>query len=104
LPRGFDKRTADSDIAVRGDASVDADFTDDGDRIRYRVPLAGAAGPFTVDVELRYQPIGFRWANNLREYDAAETRRFTAYFDSMASASSTVLSRARMTARATAAD
>ena len=97
LPRGFDKRTAEPDIAVHGGAADDPDFTGDGDRLRYLVPLGGAAGPFTVDVELRYQSIGFRWADNLRRYDAAEPRRFVGYYDAMAAASSTVLASARTT-------
>ncbi len=94
LPRGFDKATASPDIAVRGAAAQDSDFTADGDRVRYDVPLAGAAGPFRIDAELRYQPIAFRWADNLRRYDAAEPRRFVSYFDAMAASSSTVLVRA----------
>ena len=32
LPRGFDKSTADKDVAVHGDAAADADFTGGGDR------------------------------------------------------------------------
>ena len=35
-----------------------------------------SAGPFTVEVELRYQPIGYRWAHNLERYDAPEPKRF----------------------------
>ena len=58
-----------------------------------------AAGPLQVDVELRYQPIGFRWAQNLRSYDAPEPRRFVSYFDAMAAASSTVLAHATATVR-----
>ena len=98
LPRGFDPRTAPPEIAVRGEAGQDADFTGDGDRVRYVVPVA-SAGPFTVDVELRYQPIAFRWADNLRTYDAAEPRRFVGYYDRMAAASSAVLARATSLAR-----
>jgi hypothetical protein len=97
LPRGFDKQTAEPDIAVHGGAAADGDFTGEGDRVRYLVPLNGAAGPFAVDVELRYQPIGFRWADNLRRYDAAEPRRFVGYYDAMAAASSTVLASAAAT-------
>jgi hypothetical protein len=91
LPRGFDKRTAGADIAVHGGASADPDFTSDGDRVRYAIPLGAATGPFRIDVALRYQPIGFRWASNLRAYDAAEPRRFVSYYDAMANGSSTVL-------------
>ena len=92
LPRGFDKSKAEADIAVHGDAARDATFTDAGDRIRYNVPVTGT-GPFTIDAELRYQPIAFRWADNLRRYDAAEPRRFVSYYDAMAASSSTVLAR-----------
>ena len=99
LPRGFNKVTAEKDIAVLGQASTDADFTEAGDRVRYIVPIAGSAGPFSIEVELRYQPIGFRWANNLRAYDAPEPRRFVAYYDAMAASSSTVLARSLTTVR-----
>ena len=100
LPRGFNKMTAEKDIAVLGQASTDADFTEAGDRVRYIVPIAGtAAGPFSIEAELRYQPIGFRWANNLRAYDAPEPRRFVAYYDAMAASSSTVLARSLTTVR-----
>ena len=82
-----------------GAAGGDEDFAAGGDRVRYSVDRGGADGPFDVDVELRYQPIGFRWARNLGVYDATETRRFVGYFDSMSSTSSLVLARARTTAR-----
>ena len=62
LPRGFDKRTATPDIAVHGEAENDADFTAGGDTIKYSVATNGAQGPFQVDVEVWYQPIGYRWA------------------------------------------
>lgn len=92
LPRGFDKATANADIAVHGEAASDATFTGDGDRVRYIVE-AGAGGPLNVDVELLYQPIAFRWAQNLRGYDAPEPRRFLSYFTSMAASSSVMLAR-----------
>ena len=93
LPRGFDKATAVPDIAVIGAAREDRDFTDEGDRVRYVVDTAGRAGPFRIDVELRYQPIAFRWAQNLRDYNADETRRFVTWFDAMSTGSSVVLAR-----------
>jgi hypothetical protein len=88
LPRGFDKRTASADVAVRGAASDDSSFTDEGDRVRYRIDVGSANGPLNVSVELRYQPISFRWAENLRGYNAPEPRRFVSFFDTMAEASS----------------
>jgi hypothetical protein len=65
------------------------------DRVRYIVALGAAQGPFRVEAELLYQPIGFRWADNLRSYaGAAEPRRFTGYYETMAPGATAVLARA----------
>ena len=94
LPKGFDKTTADTRIAVIGEAGQDSDFHDTGDRVRYAIALNKGDGPLVIDVELRFQAIGFRWAKNLTTYKAEEPRRFVRYYDSMASASSEVLATA----------
>jgi hypothetical protein len=94
LPRGFDKRAADADIAVAGEAVADPDFSDGGDRVRYRVAVGASGGPFTIDVELAYQPIAFRWARNLDRYDALEPERFLSYYAAMAGRSAEVVARA----------
>lgn len=99
LPRGFNKASAASDIAVVGGAVQDADFTGGSDRTRYSVAVTLGDAPFAVDVELRFQPIGFRWAENLKSYDSMETGRFVRYYASMSFASSEVLSRASATTR-----
>ncbi len=91
LPRGFDKTTASDDIAVRGRADADPDFLAGGDRVRYVVDSPDAAGSLMIEAELRYQPIGYRWAQNLGEYDAVETKRFVSYYDATAAGSSLVL-------------
>jgi hypothetical protein len=93
LPDGFDKTTAEKDIAVKGKALEDADFLAGGDRIRYSVELGAETGPFVVQAELWYQPIAFRWARNLGDVDAFETRRFFAYYEAMADSSAVVLAR-----------
>jgi hypothetical protein len=93
-PRGFNKRTAHKDVAVTGAAMEDEDFTGGRDRVRYSIAVNGAQGPFQVEAALWYQPISYRWASNLRPYDAAEPRRFVRYYDSMASASGVILVRA----------
>lgn len=95
LPTGFDKTTAAEDIAVQGGAADDADFAGGGDVVRYRVATQGAEGPFTVEAALWYQPVAYRWAQNLAPYDALETRRFVRYYESMASQSGVVLARDR---------
>ena len=55
--------------------------------MRYAVDVSGD-GPYSIEVELRYQSIGFRWAHNLESYDAAEPKRFVTYYRSMSSTSS----------------
>jgi hypothetical protein len=97
LPRGFDKATASHDIAVVGDAASDPAFGAGAHRTRYRVDVGRAPGPFRVDVELWYQPIGYRWAHNLQLQPAAETGRFLSYYDSMAGATGEVLARSGVT-------
>lgn len=81
LPAGFDKAAASPDIAVYGTAADDADFIGGGDRLRVVVEVGEAAGPFTVTVELLYQSIAYRWAENLRAYDAPEPAAFMAIYD-----------------------
>lgn len=99
LPDGFDKTTADEDIAVRGKAFDDEDFIGETDRIRYRVDLKNQEGPLQINAELYYQPIAYRWAQNLDPYDAPETNRFVDYYDSMSGISSVVLAGTKMTIR-----
>ena len=96
LPRGFDKATANRDIAVHGGAGDDPGFTEGGSRIRYRIATTGEQGPFHIVVELRYQPIGFRWAHNLGAYKAAEPQRLVSFFGSAAQQSSIVLAHAEL--------
>jgi len=91
LPLGFDKQTAAQDIAVHGAAAGDTDFRGGGDQVRYSMPVGDARGPFRVRVELWYQPIAYRWAQNLSDYDSVETDRFTGYYPEMAEASALML-------------
>jgi hypothetical protein len=97
LPRGFEKATASSDVAVHGDAIGDVDFRSGGDRVRYAIDVSKGQGPITVEAELRFQTISFRWARNLGTYDASETKRFVSYYDSMARASALSIARAAAT-------
>ena len=97
LPRGFDKATAAPEIGVFGAARTDRDFAGGGDRVRYRVPVSGD-GPHRVEVELRYQSIGFRWASNLESIKADEPARFVSYYKATAAGSSVVVAAATVTA------
>ena len=62
-------------------------FTGGGDRVRYSVAVDEAQGPFRLEAELWFQPIAYRWAMNLKSYDAAEPKRFVEYYESSASGS-----------------
>lgn len=97
LPIGFDKRTADKDVAVHGEAEGDADFVGGSDRVRYTVNAAAANGPFTVTAELWYQPVAYRWAMNLKKYDAPEPQRFVGYYEQTSEASGVILAKATAT-------
>ncbi len=59
--------------------------------------VAGAEGPFQVEVELWYQPISYRWARNLADYDTFETNRMVRYYDAAAAASAVVIGRVSRT-------
>lgn len=93
LPRGFDKATAEEEVAVKGAAAADDDFQAGGDRVRYEIPI-GDAGVLTVEAELLYESIGYRWATNLSRYDADEPRRFTRYYAASSSSSAIALAHA----------
>src|SRR6267143_1331796 len=97
LPSGFKKETAEPDIAVVGDAAEDPNFTDAGSVVGYSVSIGDAQGPFHVEAELWYQPIGFRWAHNLSPYKAAEPQRMVRYYEAAAGKSAMVLARSEVT-------
>lgn len=97
LPDGFDKARADGDVAVRGDAFADPDFTGGSDTVRYKVEVGKSAGPFTVSAELQFQTVAYRWARNLSLYDSKETQRFVGYYDAAAGGSAVKLAQATIT-------
>lgn len=97
LPSGFDKRSAEKDIRVVGDAAEDPNFTDQGSVVRYSVAVNPSAGPFHIEAELWYEPIAFRWAHNLSAYRAEEPQRMVSYYDSLASRAAVMLARAEAT-------
>lgn len=94
LPKGFDKATAEKDVAVVGDAADDPAFDDKGSQVRYLLSTGNAAGPFKVEAELWYQPIGFRWAHNLQAYKASEPQRMVKYYEAASQKSAVMLAKA----------
>lgn len=95
LPSGFDKKGAPGDVAVRGHALADEDFVGGSDRLRLRIPVGQVAAPFSVEAELLYQPIGFRWAENLRGVPGTEPSRFIRGYEALAGVSSQRLAQAK---------
>jgi mono/diheme cytochrome c family protein len=83
LPRGINIGEMPEDIEVRGAASHDTNFLGGSDKVRYVVDVSDIELPLTVNVELLYQSIGYRWAQNLDEYNAAEPNRFREYYRSV---------------------
>jgi hypothetical protein len=96
LPKGFNKRAVDQEIAPQGEAVTDDNFAGGGDKIRYVVPVNGT-GPFQVEAELWFQPVSYRWANNLKSYNAMEPQRFTRYYDAMSGGSAVLIDRVTTT-------
>jgi hypothetical protein len=93
LPKGFDKQTAHKDCGVYGTAEQDPDFQESGDRISYHIPVSSSAEPMTIEVDLYYQPIGYRWAMNLEEHPSRESGRFISYYRNLAGSSAIILTR-----------
>jgi len=91
LPQGFNKKTANGDVAVRGRAAEDVDFQGGGDRMVYSVPLQNSVGPFSIKAQFWYQPIAYRWSRNLGVHKAGEIERFTSYYDAMSDHSALLL-------------
>ena len=91
LPQGFDKHTANDDIAVRGAARSDTSFGAGVDEVTYRIDVAKTKRPLTLVAELLYQPIAYRWALNLGRTRAPEIDRFVRYYKQAAVRSAIVL-------------
>ena len=81
LPSGFDKAVADDRIAVSGEAALDGDFSGSGDTIHYGIKLDATSAPLFVEVELLYQTIGYRWAQNLGQEESPQINDFLRYYE-----------------------
>jgi hypothetical protein len=99
LPSGFRKASATPETAVQGAAAADGDFDDARDLVRYQFDASAAATAVTIEIKMWFQPIGYRWAENLRGYRAPEPERFMRYWDAMAGGSATVIAETRASVR-----
>ncbi|MDR2957110.1 MAG: hypothetical protein LBU61_02875 [Coriobacteriales bacterium] len=71
LPPGFDKVVVSADIDVYGSAKDDPDFIGGSDIVHYRILLSNNSY-LVVDVELLFQPISYRFLDNLKDYPSVE--------------------------------
>lgn len=83
LPVGFMFEVPLEEITVKGRAVEDLDFSDGSDRVQYAFDLGDSTGPYSLTVELLYQSIGFRWAENLKAYSAPEVDRFHRLYETV---------------------
>jgi hypothetical protein len=81
LPNGFDKATAGNDFAVQGDAATDADFQGGSDQVTYQISTQGKSGPFAVTVEVLYESISYRFAEDLARDDTDLVKDYMAMHD-----------------------
>jgi hypothetical protein len=81
LPAGFDQTSANEEIAVHGEAARDDDFIGGSDRLTYVVDVQGHCGPFALTAEFLYQPVGYRFAEDLRRDPTPQVARFSTFLD-----------------------
>jgi len=84
LPRGFDKTTAPSDIAVVGEANAsDTNFVGGSDVVTYELNTTafGSQTPKRVEVELLYQTVSYPFARDLFDDNTPESQSFKQMFD-----------------------
>ncbi|MBN2556535.1 MAG: hypothetical protein JXA97_11395 [Anaerolineales bacterium] len=76
LPPGYEKDAPYEDLAVHGRAIEDENFDGGADLVELIAALGDAAGPYTLRVELLYQPVSFRWLANLEASQAGMVMGF----------------------------
>ena len=80
-PKGFNKVSVPSDVAVHGQAANDADFNLGSDEITYRIPVA-VSGNLNVNVALNYQTIAHGVIQDLyRDNQLEQVQTFKNLYD-----------------------
>jgi hypothetical protein len=83
LPVGLDPGDALESIRPVGQTTEDPDFFGGEDSLQYAIDLAAAPRPFTVQVQLLFQSIGYRWAQNLRELQGDQIEQFLRFYEAV---------------------
>ena len=80
-PKGFNKITVPSDVAVYGQAANDTDFNLGSDEVTYRIPVT-VTGDLNVSVSLNYQTIAHGFLQDLyRDNQLEQVKTFKAMYD-----------------------
>jgi hypothetical protein len=80
LPQGAGKADLPADIAVAGAALDDANFVGGSDVVTYLIDVNQAAGPFTLEAELLYDVLAYRFVQDLFGDETDLIERFAAYY------------------------
>lgn len=79
LPVGFSSAVSNSDISVVGRVEEDLDFSDGQDNITYRMSGENTTPPYTVQTELLYQTVSYRfWKDLLNDKDTRQSPHYEA--------------------------
>ncbi|MEZ6187317.1 MAG: multiheme c-type cytochrome [Planctomycetota bacterium] len=80
LPRGWSPSGPWAATTAPRGVVGDGDFVGGSDTVQYRVRAPRAAGPYTVEATLLYQPLSARFAAELFAYRTPEVEAFAAYY------------------------
>lgn len=94
LPAGADKAALEDAVKVQGGAASDDDFSGGGDSVRVILPKAASATAAQIEVELLFQTISFRWAENFRPRADEAAERFLQGFERVRRRGHVVVARA----------
>ncbi|MBN1265448.1 MAG: hypothetical protein JXA25_08140 [Anaerolineales bacterium] len=83
LPAGFNLDRAYRDFAIYSEAAEDENFLGGEDHIRYLFDTRGFNEPFTVQAELLFQPVGYRWITDMSGVEAQGSQQFLSYTESI---------------------
>jgi hypothetical protein len=80
IPPGTPKADLPEDIAVYGNAASDSNFISGGDLVTYQIDVSNAEGPFTINAELLYETLSYRFVQDLLKDKTSLTNRFGTYY------------------------
>jgi len=80
LPVGFKANPQIPVLSPAGEAAGDPDFMGGSDRLLLQLDVSQWQGPFSLEINLLYQTIAYRWAENLILEPGVEISQFAGYY------------------------